>query len=201
MPLTELANVAADWSNQNQGVLAVVLFLVTLALGWVSGIFSALRRKPKFQISVIDGPTFCCTFMLGKRHGDYEVHRTGVALYLRIANVGSAPSSIDNISIGYHWHLVSSRMISIQMIGALWSLWAKGCAVGKSSDFSTASGPVADRPSSTNPQRGSFRARRRSLLRLGASKPASEQMARRRDRSAGARTVAGLNIAFARMGG
>ena len=97
--------------------------------------------------------------------------------------------------------LVSFRMISIQMIGALWSLWAKGCAVGKSSDFSTASGPVADRPSSTNPQRESFRARRRSLYALWASKPACEQMARRRDRSSGARTVAGLNIAFARMGG
>lgn len=121
MPLTELANVAADWSNQNQGVLAVVLFLVTLALGWVSGIFSALRRKPKFQISVIDGPTFCCTFMLGKRHGDYEVHRTGVALYLRIANVGSAPSSIDNISIGYHWHLRPLSLLWLKnRVGWFW---------------------------------------------------------------------------------
>jgi hypothetical protein len=42
--------------------------------------------------------------------------------------------------------------LCIRMTGGLWSLWAKGRAVGKSPDFSTASGPVADRPSSTNPQ-------------------------------------------------
>ena len=41
--------------------------------------------------------------------------------------------------------LVSSRMIFIKTIGALWSLWAKGRAVGKSSDFSTASAPVRRR--------------------------------------------------------
>jgi hypothetical protein len=86
------------------------------------------------------------------------------------------------------------------MIGALWSLWAKGRAVGKSSDFSTASGPVADRPSSTNPQRWLFRAQRRSLLPLGVSKPALEQMARRWDRSCEARTVGRLKVAFARLG-
>ena len=33
------------------------------------------------------------------------MHRTGVALYLTIANVGTAPSSIEDISVGYHWHL------------------------------------------------------------------------------------------------
>ncbi len=98
-------SLAAKWSNENQGVVSVAIFLVTIAFGWASGIFSALRRKPKFRVTVSAGPTFCCTFLVGRKHGEYDVHRTGVALYLNIANIGSAPSSIEGISVGYHWHL------------------------------------------------------------------------------------------------
>jgi hypothetical protein len=96
---------SSKWLNDNQGVVGVAIFVATLALGWVSGIFSALRRRPKFKLSLIEGPTFCCTYQIGKLHGQHEVHRTGIALYLVLANVGSAASSIENISIGYHWHL------------------------------------------------------------------------------------------------
>ena len=76
-----------------------------MGFGWVSGIFSTLRRKPKFKVSLIEGPTFCCSYHIGKTREEYEVHRTGIALYLKIANIGSAASSIVNISIGYHWHV------------------------------------------------------------------------------------------------
>ena len=38
-------------------------------------------------------------------HLDHEVHRTGIALYILVSNIGSAASSIQNISIGYHWNL------------------------------------------------------------------------------------------------
>lgn len=96
---------SSNWLNDNQGVVGVAIFLATLTLGWVSGIFSALRRRPKFKLSLIDGPTFCCTYQIGQMHGQHEVHRTGIALYLVIANVGSEASSIENVSIGYHWHL------------------------------------------------------------------------------------------------
>jgi hypothetical protein len=95
----------AKWLNDNQGVTAICLFLVTLVLGWLSGIFSALRRRPKFKISLIDGPTFCCTFSTGAKRGGDPVHRTCIALYLAVANVGSAASSIENISVAYHWHV------------------------------------------------------------------------------------------------
>lgn len=95
----------AKWLNDNQGVVGVGIFAATLAFGWVSGIFSALRRRPKFKIRLIDGPTFVCTFSTGKKHGDFDVHRTGVALYLQIANAGSAASSIDKVSVGYHWQV------------------------------------------------------------------------------------------------
>lgn len=96
---------SSQWFNDNQGIVSVAIFLITVTLGWATGIFSALRRRPKFKLSFIEGPTFCCTYPIGKTHGEYETHRTGIALYLVVANVGSAASSIGRISVGYHWHL------------------------------------------------------------------------------------------------
>lgn len=95
----------AKWLNDNQGVLGAAIFLLTLGLGWVSGIFSALRRKPKFKIRLLPGPNLCCTFPTGKLDGEHEVHRTAISLYLAVANVGSAASSIENVAVGYHCHL------------------------------------------------------------------------------------------------
>lgn len=119
--LLDLYILVAKWSNDNQGVVSVALFAITIGYGWASGIFSALRRKPKFKISLIDGPTFCCTYPVGKSHGEFDVHRTGIALYLQIANVGSAASSIERISIGYHWHLHGFSALWIKYrIGWFW---------------------------------------------------------------------------------
>lgn len=106
MDAVEGFNEAAKWANDNQGVLTVILFVMTVTFGWVSGIFSALRRKPKFKITLIPGPSFCCTFLTGKKDGRYDVHRTGIALYLRVSNIGSAPSSIENVSVAYHWDIL-----------------------------------------------------------------------------------------------
>jgi len=111
--LNELYAGVSKWSNDNQGVVSVAVFAITILFGWASGIFSALRRRPKFKITLIDGPTFCCTFPVGRTRGDYQTHRTGIALYLMVANVGSAASSIQNISVGYHWHL---RPFSLQWL-------------------------------------------------------------------------------------
>jgi hypothetical protein len=90
------------WTNENEGFLSLVLFLVALIFGWVSGIFQSLRRRPKFDIDIIAGPTFCCTFGMGEKLNEHEIHRTAIALYLKIANVGSAASDIDWIEVGYH---------------------------------------------------------------------------------------------------
>lgn len=94
--------VLAKWLNNNQGVVGFAIFVITLLLGWLSGIFAALRRRPKFRLRLIDGPTFCCTFATGAEHNRFPVHRTGIALYLAVANVGSAPSSISSVAVGYH---------------------------------------------------------------------------------------------------
>jgi hypothetical protein len=90
-------------ANANEGVVSIILFVIALILGWTSGIFSALRRKPKFRIRKIEGPTFFTTFGTGEKHGLYDVHRTGIALYLSVANVGASPASIDAIHVGYRW--------------------------------------------------------------------------------------------------
>jgi hypothetical protein len=103
--LTDLFGHASKWSNDNQGVVSIGIFVVTMGFGWISGIFSALRRKPKFKLRLIDGPTFCCSYPIGKTNGEHEVHRTGIAIYLAVTNTGSAASSIVNIAIGYHWHI------------------------------------------------------------------------------------------------
>lgn len=34
-----------DWLNNNQGLLAVIIFLITLAVAWISGIFRWLFGK------------------------------------------------------------------------------------------------------------------------------------------------------------
>jgi hypothetical protein len=104
--LKSLSDQLISWLNSNQGLVSVALFLATILFGWVSGIFSALRRRPKFKIGLIDGPTFACTFGAPMGEGISLVHRTGIALYLHIANVGSAPSSIQSVAVGYHWALV-----------------------------------------------------------------------------------------------
>jgi len=94
-----------DWINANQGLISIIIFLVTLLLGWTSGIFTTLRRKPKLKINLIDGPTFYSILTTGEKFRDHNVHRTVFALYIDIANIGSAATSIESVSIGYHWNL------------------------------------------------------------------------------------------------
>lgn len=111
------------WLNANTGVLTLAIFIATLLLGWGSGIFAALMRRPKFYIRLIDGPTFACTYHTGRKHGVFDEHRTGVALYLNITNAGAAPSSIESIEIGYHWHLqLFSKGWLKNSIGWFWLL-------------------------------------------------------------------------------
>lgn len=97
---------SVKWLNENQGVVSLGIFLSALLLGWASGIFSSLRRKPKFKTKLIDGPTFLCVFPTGETFGGHDVHRIGIALYLSVANTGSAASSIDAVHIGYRWNMI-----------------------------------------------------------------------------------------------
>lgn len=37
--------IITNWANQNQGLLAIILFLVSLIIGWVSGFFKWIFGK------------------------------------------------------------------------------------------------------------------------------------------------------------
>lgn len=89
------------WTNENSGFLSLILFVVALLLGWVSGIFSAIKRKPKLQIRLIEGPTMVSTFQTGRKHNGHETHRTAISLYLDVTNIGSAPTDISNVQVAY----------------------------------------------------------------------------------------------------
>ena len=84
----------AENTNENQGVLAIGLFVLTILLGWTSGIFKALRRKPDLKMWTLPRPTFACVFGTGRKHNGYDAHSTGIALYLRISNSSDIPSLI-----------------------------------------------------------------------------------------------------------
>lgn len=121
MQITEWLIAATAWTNENQGVLSVALFVITVIFGWFSGIFSALRRKPKFKIETIPGPTLCCTYLTGNKHQEYDTHQTAIAIYLHVSNIGAAPSSIHKVRVGYHWNLTPWSMLWLKnSIGWFW---------------------------------------------------------------------------------
>ena len=91
--------------NENQGVLTATIFILTILLGWLSGIFRTLRRKPELKIETLLGPTFVCVFGTGTKHQNYDTHRTAIALYLRVSNVGAMSTDITGIKVGYHWNI------------------------------------------------------------------------------------------------
>ncbi|MCC5906193.1 MAG: hypothetical protein JJU13_08310 [Balneolaceae bacterium] len=102
MTLQELV----DLLNNNQGVLSLILFVGTIFIGWFTGIFRALIKKPKFKINVVPKMSFGSVFLTGQKytppgHGTYDVHQTAFVLYLEITNIGSAASNLGEIEIGY----------------------------------------------------------------------------------------------------
>lgn len=99
---------AGRWTNDNEGVISVGLFVVAALYGWVSGIFGALRRKPKFRIDFIERPGCSSSFVLGLDENDRVVHRTAIVVYLRIANIGSAAATVDDVEVGYKWAAAST---------------------------------------------------------------------------------------------
>jgi hypothetical protein len=93
--------IAVKWSNDNSGFLTIGIFISTLLIGWVTGIFRFLRHKPKFKIEVIEGPSFCSTYDAREIESTKCAHRTAVSVYLHITNIGSAAAEIGKISVAY----------------------------------------------------------------------------------------------------
>jgi hypothetical protein len=109
------------WCNDNSGFVSVLLFLLTLLLAWISGLFRLLRNKPRFVLSILPGPNFACTYTTGAKYGEYDVTRTFFALYLNVANTGSAPGSIEHVTLGYKWSINRlNRLFLKYVIGWCW---------------------------------------------------------------------------------
>lgn len=89
------------WTNENSGFLGLLIFIASLIIGWVAGLFKYLRKRPKLNIKVIEEPTFGSIKDLEQEYKGYAVNKTAFAIYLEIANIGNAPSSIGEIRLGY----------------------------------------------------------------------------------------------------
>jgi hypothetical protein len=99
---TQILKDIVEWSNTNSGFLSLIIFVITILFGWLSGIFGSLRRRPKFKVEVIEGPSLCCTLNTGRKYNGHDTHRTVISLYLSITNIGTAASQIMDIHVGYH---------------------------------------------------------------------------------------------------
>jgi hypothetical protein len=116
-----------NWLDSHRGTVQAIIALITLIGGWASGIFTALRHKPKFNIEMIGQPSFCCNFVTGEQRDGFEVHRTSIALYLTVSNIGFSPSDIKDISVGYKSML---RFYDLARINkSLDRYWLKPCIV------------------------------------------------------------------------
>lgn len=95
------------WTNENSGFLSLVLFLITVIYGWLSGIFQSLSKKPKLKIRFLEKVSFFSFYYTGEKwfneelNEEFELHKTGFSVYMSIANIGNKPTSIDKISLGY----------------------------------------------------------------------------------------------------
>lgn len=98
---------AIKWCNDNSGFLSLILFGLGLLLGWISGLFKSLIRKPRLTARFIEKMSFYSFFYTGKEHRppghseSFALHKTGFVVYISIANIGSATTSIDKIHLGY----------------------------------------------------------------------------------------------------
>lgn len=89
------------WSNDNSSFLSIIIFLVTIIISWLSGLFSLIRNKPKFIIEIIDQCTFYSTLIIKKTHKGYPVHKTAFVIYCKITNIGHSASDIGEIQLIY----------------------------------------------------------------------------------------------------
>ncbi|QNF31852.1 hypothetical protein HUW51_03625 [Adhaeribacter swui] len=110
------------WTNDNSGFLSLILFLVTILFGWISGLFNSLIKKPKLKVRFIEKSSFFSFFYTGNQSYEeqlnetFNLHQTGFAVYMSIANVGNMPTSIDKIYLGYYKNTTKTKLFDKQMV-------------------------------------------------------------------------------------
>lgn len=92
----------SQWSNENSGYLALIIFLVTLLISFIIFLFKKTTApKPSLKIEVIKHPTMCSSFATGNINENQKLHSTAFLIYLKITNDGKIPIQIGNINIAY----------------------------------------------------------------------------------------------------
>ena len=90
-----------DWCNINAGFLTLIIFIISILLGWLSGIFTHIKRRPKLILDLINIPSFLCFVKTGRKKENIETYRIAISLYLTIKNIGTASTSITKVRVGY----------------------------------------------------------------------------------------------------
>jgi len=104
--MDDLTNIV-EWMNKNSGFLSFLLFIAAIIIGWISGLFKSLVKKPKFKVRVVDKMTFYTIYPTGKQykppHLDetLDLYKIAFAIYMEVSNIGSAPSTLGKVRVGY----------------------------------------------------------------------------------------------------
>jgi hypothetical protein len=110
------------WTNDNGGFLSLILFIATFFFGWISGLFSSLIKKPKLKIRFIEKASFYSFFETGNQYfhptlkENFDLHQTGFAVYMSIANIGNKVTSIDKVYLGYYRNSIKRKFFHTQII-------------------------------------------------------------------------------------
>ena len=91
----EILHQFINFTNENSGFISVILFVLTIIIAWLSGVFKYFSNNPIFKIEILNK----CTF--GSSIEIKNLYKTAYVTYLQITNVGKASSTIKEINLGY----------------------------------------------------------------------------------------------------
>ena len=84
------------WTNSNSGFLSLLLFIATLLIGLVSGLYSSLTSRSKIKVEILKRPAVCMVEKIEKTHS-----RASFGVYLKIVNIGYSPVDIDSVFLSF----------------------------------------------------------------------------------------------------
>lgn len=95
-----------DLLNNNQWVVTVLIFILTILISWLVWLFGYIRHKPKLKISPYSPiiPNFFVNDWLKtskQKEGDRNVERIVFLLWLSISNLGFSSTTIASYRLEY----------------------------------------------------------------------------------------------------
>lgn len=82
-----------EWVEYNSGFLSVAIITISIIVGWLSGTFKAIRRKPKLSVN-LNKPSFYSIRCFEEYYQGISLFRPFFLLYLDIKNIGYSPTTI-----------------------------------------------------------------------------------------------------------